>query len=171
MKRILCTGVVIAVVVMLFSGCAKMPDEKLLVKGKQMESEQKFTEAIASYDKLIGKFPTSPLVPEAIYQKALVHANALQEYDIAVSGLMSVLEKYPENRVASRSQFMIGFIYANSVGDTAKAGEAYRTFLKKYPNDELKPSVEWELKYLGKDIDDIPELTTLGDASEAEAQK
>jgi TolA-binding protein len=106
-----------------------------------------------------------------MYQKALVHANALQEYDIAVSGLNEVLDKFPENRVASRSQFMIGFIYANSVGDTAKAGEAYRVFLKKYPNDELRPSVEWELKYLGKDIDDIPELTTLGDASEGEAKK
>jgi len=165
MKRLLLIGIAAVAVFTLIAGCAKMPDEKLMVKGKQMESEQKFSEAIASYQKLIEKFPTSALVPEAMYQKALVHANALQEYEAAVSGLNEVLQKYPENRVASRSQFMIGFIFANSVGDTARAGEAYRVFLKKYPNDELKPSVEWELKYLGKDIDDIPELTTLGDAS------
>jgi len=171
MKKVLLTGIAAVVALTMLAGCAKMPDEKLMVKGKQMESEQKFTEAIASYQKLIDKFPTSPLVPEAMYQKALVHANALQEYDIAVSGLAAVLEKYPDNRIASRSQFMIGFIYANSVGDTARAGEAYRAFLKKYPNDELKPSVEWELKYLGKDIDDIPELTTLGEGSAAEAKK
>jgi len=55
--------------------------------------------------------------------------------------------------------------------DTAKAGQAYRTFLVKFPNDELRPSVEWELKYLGKDIDDIPELTTLGEAGTTEGKK
>jgi hypothetical protein len=43
---------------------------------------------------------------------------------------------------------------------------AYNTFLQNYPDHELAPSVEWELRYLGKDINDIPELKAL----EAETQ-
>jgi hypothetical protein len=47
------------------------------------------------------------------------------------------------------------------VQDTTKAREAYTKFLEKYPNHELVSSVEWELKYLGKDINEIPELMDL----------
>jgi hypothetical protein len=42
--------------------------------------------------------------------------------------------------------------------DTTKAGAAYRTFLEKFPTHDLADDVQWELKYLGKSIDEIPEL-------------
>ena len=69
-----------------------------------------------------------------------------------------VVDKYPDNKYAAESQFMIGFVYANSAVDTLKARGAYNTFLERYPDHELVSSVQFELKYLGKDINQIPNL-------------
>ena len=56
---------------------------------------------------------------------------------------------------------MVGFIYANTTSDTAQARLEYNQFLQNYPDHELVPSVEWELQYLGKDINNIPELNVI----------
>jgi len=60
MKKWSRIGIAAVVAVIMLAGCAKMPDEKLMVKGKQLESEQKFTEAIASYQKLMTNSRQAP---------------------------------------------------------------------------------------------------------------
>ena len=53
---------------------------------------------------------------------------------------------------------MIGYIYANVLDDSENAQVEYNLFLQKYPDHELTPSVKFELDFLGKDINDIPQL-------------
>ena len=53
---------------------------------------------------------------------------------------------------------MIGYIYANVKNDSANALKEYNVFLEKYPDHELAPSVQFEIQWLGKDINDIPAL-------------
>jgi tetratricopeptide (TPR) repeat protein len=139
-------------------GCGKMPDERLMEKGRRYDDEQNFTEAVSSYEKLARFYPKSHLRPEALYRAGLVYSNAFQEFDRAITLMQNVIDEYPENRYAAQCQFMIGFIHANSTADTAMARAAYTAFLRNYPEHELVPSVEWELEHLGKDIDEIPEL-------------
>ena len=173
MKEILTWSLVLVLGLGLIVGCGKLPDERLLEKGKKLEEKMAFSEAVVRYEKLVDDYPQSPFGPEALYRAGLIYANGLRKFPKAVSTLERVIETYPESPFAAQAQFMIGFIYANSAPDTAKARLAYRAFVEKYPDHELVPSVRWELKYLGKAIEEIPELSGLERASKKEnvAQK
>lgn len=169
MKKILMISCSVVIGMILLMNCSKLPDEGLIEKGKNYEAEEKFSEAIKSYEKLVKNYPGSPFAPEALYRAGLVYTQGLQDFNTAISTHRRVIDEYPESTFASQCQFMIGFIYANNAADTAKARIAYNTFLQKYPSHELASSVEWELRYLGKDINDIPELRTLDQETKAEA--
>lgn len=147
--------------------CSRMPDESLMEKGARLEEEGQFTEAAACYEKLARLYPRSLLRPEALYKAGLVYINNHQDFEKAVSTMQRVIDEHSETKEAAQCQFMIGFVYANSVNDTAKARSAYETFLAKHPEHELVPSVEWELRHLGMDINEIPELKGIeGDSQE-----
>ena len=53
---------------------------------------------------------------------------------------------------------MVGYIYANVINDSANALKEYNVFLEKYPDHELVDDVQFEIQWLGKDINDIPAL-------------
>jgi TolA-binding protein len=161
MKRILAILMVLALALGMLAGCGKMPDEKIMALGKEMEERENFEEAIGYYEKLVQDYPESPLAPEALHYEGKVYANGIKDYEKAISVFNEVIDKYPQSPQAAHSQFMIGFVYANNVADTAEARLAYNKFKTSYPDHELNPSVDFELKYLGKDINEIPELMDL----------
>lgn len=107
-------------------------------------------------------------MPEVLYHSGLGYTNLLGDYNYGVSLLDRITETYPESVRAPEAQFMKGFVWANSAQDTAKARQAYEVFLAKYPNHDFASAVEWELKYLGKDINSIPELQSLMAPSKTE---
>ena len=80
--------------------------------------------------------------------------NAIITYD-------EVVNDYPDSEQAPKALFSIGYIYANELGDNDSATTYYSQFLEKYPDHEMAPSVEFELKYLGKSLEEIPELQHL----------
>ena len=161
MRNILTVGLFVMLGITILTNCGKLPEDRLMEKGKQYEAEEKFSEAIDSYEKLVRLYPQSMYAHEALYRAGLVYTNGLQDFETAIMALQRVIDEYPESKSAAPSQFMMGFIYANSAADTARARIAYNKFLKTYPDHELVPSVKWELQYLGKDINDIPELQKL----------
>jgi len=163
MKRVIISLVGLA----LIFGCSSLPDEKMMEKAQQYEMNEEFVRAAETYEKIVKIYPRSPYAPEALYRAGLVYNNGLNESEKAISLLDRMIKEYPESdSTAAQCQFMIGFIYANNVADTANARLAYTTFLERYPGHELVPSVQWELKYLGKDINDIPELMNVEDESQ-----
>ncbi|NQT26683.1 tetratricopeptide repeat protein [candidate division KSB1 bacterium] len=161
MKRILAILLMLALALGMLAGCGKMTDEKLMALGKEMEERENFDEAIGYYEKLVQDYPDSPLAAEALHYVGKVYANGIKDYEQAIIIFNDVIDKYPESPNAAHSQFMIGFVYANSIADTAEARLAYHKFQSNYPEHELVPSVEFELKYLGRDINEIPELMNL----------
>lgn len=161
MKSILTMSLSVVLVLLMSIGCGKLPDEHLIARGGEFEEEGRYAEAIASYEKLVERYPQSSLRPQALYKAGLVYTNGLQEFHRGISMLERVISEHPDAKEAPQCQFMIGFIYANNEADTAQARMAYEKFVQTYPGHELIPSVEWELKYLGKDINEIPELRHL----------
>lgn len=159
MKKFLSIATVILLIMVI--GCGKLADEHLMELGKDNEEKEQFTEAISNYEKVVKLYPESEYCSEALHRTGLVYANGIQDFEKAVSYFQRVIDEHPESKFAAISQFMIGFTYANSTMDTSKAKEAYEIFIEKYPDHELVSSVEFELKYLGKDINDITELMSL----------
>ncbi len=83
--------------------------------------------------------------------------DAVQKYE-------EVVKVAPKGTRAAQAQFMVGFLYANELKDLAKAKTAYEQFLKDYSSVSdpgIVASAQWELKHLGKDINDIEELKQL----------
>jgi TolA-binding protein len=159
MKKTISGMLVVALGLLLIAGCGGLPDTALMEKGKKFEEQEKFAEAIQNYEKIVKKYPKSPLCVESLHRIALIYTNGLQDYPKAVGTYERLIQNYPDSsKFAAQAQFMIGFIYNNYAPDTTKARAAYQKFLAKYPKHELAPSVEWELKYLGKNINEIPDL-------------
>jgi len=87
-----------------------------------------------------------------------------QKYDEAVVKYEQLVELHPKSQYAPQSQFMIGFIYANEIKDLEKAKVAYETFLNQYADRSdsgMVASAEWELENLGKDINEITDLSAV----------
>ncbi len=148
-------------ILVFYLGCGNLSDSELIEKAKEFEEQQEFMLAIEQYEACANLYPESPLSAEALYRAGLVYINALSDSTNGISYLRRVVREYAENEYAALSQFMVGFIYANTLSDTAQARIEYNLFLQNYPDHELVPSVEWELKYLGKDINSIPELSVI----------
>jgi tetratricopeptide (TPR) repeat protein len=94
-------------------------------------------------------------------------AKKLQEegkYADAVASYQNLVNLHPRGKFAPQSQFMIGFIYANELKEYDKAEKAYRKFLDAYSSSAdsgMVASAEWELKNLGKDINEIEDLSII----------
>ena len=67
-----------------------------------------------------------------------------------------IIDFYSNGKHAAKSMFMIGFINANHTKNYEEAKIYYTLFIEKYPKHELKNHAEFELKNLGKDINDLP---------------
>lgn len=100
---------------------------------------------------------------EAIFNDAKKLQEALKTSE-AVVKYEELINSYPKGTYASKAQFMVGFLYANDLKDYPKAKKAYEDFLKNYStvaDSGMVVSAKWELKYLGKDINEIDELKSL----------
>lgn len=141
--------------------CRRVSDSSLMERARELETREKYTEAAALFEKVAHDYPESGLAPEALYLAGMIYSGRLEEHRRAVTLLERAINRYPSDPGSARCRFMTGFILSNSLSDTLRARQAYQAFLDDYPDHDLAPSVHWELKYLGKDIDEIPELRHL----------
>jgi outer membrane protein assembly factor BamD (BamD/ComL family) len=125
MKRIVILLSLVPLVLLLAVGCQKKPaEDQMFNEAKKFQEESKYSEAVASYEKLV--------------------------------------QVHPRGKYAPQSQFMVGFILANEIKDLKRAEAAYQAFLDKYSSSAdsgMVASAQWELKNLGKDINEIQDLS------------
>lgn len=117
--------------------------------------------AVEMYDLWFKKFADSPIMVDIKYELAEVYHKNIRNLKKAIEVYGEVVSEYPDSEQAPKALFSIGYIYANELGEDESATQHYSQFLKKYPNHEMAPSVEFELKYLGKSLEEIPELQHL----------
>lgn len=95
-------------------------------------------------------------------EEMFVNANQFQKeghYEEAIKVYQKLLKDFSGSDYCPKAQFMIGFIYANEIKDFEKAKEAYQKFVKNYPDHDMAKDAEWEIEHLGRDINEIEELT------------
>lgn len=91
-----------------------------------------------------------------------------ENYTEAIKVYKQIVKDHPKSREGANSQFMVGFIYANHLQDFPKAKAELTTFLDKYSttaDSGLIEGAKFELRFMGKPIDDIPSLETTGNTS------
>ena len=110
---------------------------------------------------IVDKHPEHEIAPDAQYLIAEIYYRDMRDFTTAIKQYGDLRNQFPDSKQVPFSLFMQGFIYANMLADFENAKEYYTKFLEKYPNHELYQSVGFELKYLGRDIKEIPELKHL----------
>lgn len=162
MRRILLSVLVIGAAVFLMT-CGKLDNTAIGYWDTAIArfSESDYAGTIKQYEKIIKYFPDDSLAVPAMFTIADIYKNNLNDTKKAIKVYKKVMREYKGTDRAANAHFMIGYVYANDLKDFKKAGEYYKSFIEKYPTNILAPSAEWELKNLGKSLDEIPELQTV----------
>jgi len=98
------------------------------------------------------------VAPKAQYRIGDIYMNDLRDFPIAIQEYRKVIENHNGSEQEPHALFMIGYIYANIMNDKKSARIEYKDFLNRFPNHELAPSIEFELDFLGKGVEEIPAL-------------
>lgn len=128
---------------------------------KQALAAQANNAAVNMYKLWFNKFSDAPNIINVKYEFAEVYHKNIRDLRTAILAYEGIVSDYPDSEQAPKALFSIGYIYANELGENDSATKYYSQFLEKYPDHEMAPSVEFELKYLGKSLEEIPELQHL----------
>ena len=101
-------------------------------------------------------FSCSSKKAEQEYYEAAKNSYAKEDYKAAIAEFKELLQEYPKGKHAAEGLFMLGFINANSLKDYQEAKKYYKQFIAEYPDHQLRDDAEYELKYLGKDLNSLP---------------
>ncbi|MEE9189490.1 MAG: tetratricopeptide repeat protein [Candidatus Neomarinimicrobiota bacterium] len=127
-------------------------------KSKLYRDNNEPYKALKVLELIMSKFSDDELVPKAHYVIADIHLKFLSEPQKAIEIFKEVSSAYEDTPHGPHAQFMAAYIYANVTKDLTLAEEEYSLFLEMYPDHELRTSVEFELEYLGQDVDDVVKL-------------
>lgn len=155
-------SIVVLFIAVLFTMCSTKTDKDYFSEATKLLGEDKITEAITIFEKIVNDFPESELAPQAVIQLAgIYHAKKVttipprQSLEKADSLFYSAYQKYPDTEEGALGLFMSGFIQANELNNYQKATNTYNTFLKKYPEHDMAVAAKQELDNMGLTPEEI----------------
>jgi len=125
-----------------------------------------FEGAIEQYNKILEYYPSDSLASKSLLRIGEIKRSKTKDYQEAISIYKKYLKKYPNKPSTPNAMFMIGYVYANDVKDYEKAKKSYNQFLEKYSNHELAPSARWELKNMGKNLQEVIQTENISETSQ-----
>jgi len=128
---------------------------------KKNTSIENYDAAGRAYDLWLSKHGKTDLGASMAYERAELYHKHIRDLNKAAEAYKKVYNEYANSPFGPKAAFSLGYMYANELNDMVKAAEEYTKFLKNYPDNEMVPSVEFEMKYLGKTLEEIPELQHL----------
>lgn len=161
MNRVASLAITLGMILILFISCGeRKTKEQLDAEALRYVREENYKEAIKTYELMAEKYPQPSFADSVLFHIAQIYSNNLSDFESSIAAHKRLMEKFPASKYSLQSLFLIGFHYNNNVKDTVNARLYYEKFLAQYPNHELVTSVEWELKHLGKDPNEIEFLKT-----------
>ena len=143
---------------LIFSCSDNRTAEEMFQDGTELYKEQKVTRSIKTFDKLTNIYPDDDLAVKALYRLAEIHAGDLQEFEVCIEKYTYIADEYPSHADAPKARFMAGYTLANIMGEYDRARVEYEQFVRDYPEHPLVESVQFEIRNLGKELDQIEEL-------------
>lgn len=131
-------------------------EEQLLQEIEKYKQEEELVKATKAMETFVEKFPESTHRPTIMKDLAILYVGSAKDYRKAIEMYTRIQNEYPtDSALVAQCQFMTGYIYANDLKEYDHARRIYEDFLKRFPNSDLADDVQWELKYLGKDLSEI----------------
>ena len=131
---------------------------KLYSRAETLRYEKEYNASVDALNYVVNNYADLDIAPKSQYLIGDVFMNDLKDHNEAITRYKNVVTNFPGAREEPNAQFMVGYIYANVINDSANALKEYNVFLEKYPDHELVDDVQFEIQWLGKDINDIPAL-------------
>ncbi len=128
---------------------------------KQALAAQANKAAVEMYELWISNNKDNADLLDVKYEYAEVFHKNIRDLKNAIKAYGDIVDNHPDSEQAPKALFSMGYIYANELAENENASKYYSKFLATYPDHEMAPSVEFELKYLGKSLEEIPELQHL----------
>jgi TolA-binding protein len=108
---------------------------------KRALAQKKYDEAASRFADWLNKYPSSPLVDNALYERATILLTIAPM--AAAEGYEKLLQLYPKSFYADKALFRLGELYENDRKEPAKAIACYERLLREYPNSfYLRPARE-----------------------------
>lgn len=126
-----------------------------LVSGLQKDYSGKIT----LLNRLAGKYPTSPYVINALYEKGRSYV-LMNNNNQAIASFKELLSRYPESPISRKAAAEIGLLYYQD-GNYDQAIDAYKLVINKYPGSDEARLAMLDLKSLYVDMNRIDEFAVL----------
>ena len=126
-----------------------------LVSGLQKDYSGKIT----LLNRLAGKYPTSPYVINALYEKGRSYV-LMNNNNQAIASFKELLSRYPESPISRKAAAEIGLLYYQD-GNYDQAIDAYKLVINKYPGSDEARLAMLDLKSLYVDMNRIDEFAAI----------
>ena len=121
-------------------------DAKAFADANALSKSAKHKEAFAAFDVFLKEYPTSKLVPDALYGMGYSQF-ALKNYKSSIATQQKVVDLHPESAKVPDAMYN----QANSqiqLGQVTNAKKTLRSLVEKHPDAEITPSAQKRLKAL-----------------------
>lgn len=125
---------------------AEEKDVKAFADADSLSKSAKHKEAFAAFDSFLKEYPTSKLVPDALYGMGYSQF-ALKNYKSSIATQQKVIDSHPDSNKLPDAMFNM----ANSqiqLGQVANAKKTLRNLIAKFPNADVTPVAQKRLKAL-----------------------
>lgn len=126
-----------------------------LVSGLQKDYSGKIT----ILNRLLGKYPDSPYVADALYEKGRSYVQ-MENNGQAIAAYNELLSRAPGSPLSRKAAAEIGLLYYQG-GDYNKAIATYKNVIQKYPGSEESRMAMADLKSIYVDMNRVDEYAQL----------
>jgi TolA-binding protein len=107
-------------------------------KGEELWEAEKYSEAVAYYEKVVSDYPRGHLATDALYQIGNINYLNLRDYWKAIEAYRRLVEMSPGSPFSPDAQRKVADIYKDKFGDLKGAIAEYQRFIKVFPKEADK---------------------------------
>lgn len=104
----------------------------MYARGDLLAYQRRYTEALATFDSIVTKYPGNPLIDEILLNKAHI-AKAQHRYNDALGFYKEVLKNHYFDITADNALFEMADLYENTLGQPEQAQQYYKQLMLDFP--------------------------------------
>ena len=121
----------------IYAKSAKSIDQLYFWIGSLYKKSSDWYQSVLAYDKIRYISPESLLIPQALFQIALLQYQETGQYNEAKDTFVSLIAAHPDLSVAGDAQFYLAELYQNRLDNSDEAVANYRVLVESYPSNRF----------------------------------
>jgi TolA-binding protein len=121
----------------IYANKAKNVDQLYFWIGGLYKKSSDWSQSILAYDKIKYIAPESLLIPQALFQIALLQYQETGEYNQAKDSFVSLISAHPDLSVSGDAQFYLAELYEQRLENPDEAVANYRVLVESYPDSRF----------------------------------